>query len=182
MNTEVEDFEVNETYVHTEGHVEIVPVQSCPEVIPKLLEWYQKAFIVEYLDLEAEHETLVNSLDSPDALPFTLVGFVGNVPTATMRLCDSCLEERPQYDTWLDYTFSVPEVRDRGIIELMLQYMIEYCKILGRTELYAYLGSQQPRRMEALLRRGWEVVEYGGFDGHETGVIMKLRIPSAAHR
>lgn len=176
MNTEVEEFSVDEISVNTEGQIDIIPVQSCPDVIPTLLDWYRRAFVVEHLDLNVEHETLLESLESSDPLPLTLVGFVGNRPAATMRLCNSCLLERPEYKTWVDYTFSIPEVRDRGIIELLLQYLIEYCRVLGRTELYAYLGSQQPRRVEALLKRGWKIVEYGGFDGHQTGAIMKLDI------
>lgn len=157
------------------GPVKIKTLQACPEAIPTLLQWYEKAFVVENIDIRKERETLLDSIERPQPLPLTLVGFVGELPVATMRVCENSLPDRPQYATWLDYTYSLPDVRDRGIIEAMLGYVFGYCKSLGRNELYAYLGGNNSRRVAALLSRGWKEIEHGGWEGHKTGVIMGVK-------
>jgi GNAT superfamily N-acetyltransferase len=150
----------------------VVPLAQRPKAAEDIARWHFKEW-GPYLEGEGFEERLerTRSWSRTDAIPFTMVAVLDDVPVGTASVVDHDMPDPPAacapLAPWLSGVFVVPEHRKEGLGPLVVGACEEQAAALGHRILYLFTAPAtavkfyEPMGWQELLRtpyRGEEVV------------------------
>ena len=89
------------------------------------------------------------------SFPITFIATIDRKCVGTVSLFENDCAERPQYKPWLASLYVEPEFRSKKIAQQLIDYLKEYLKNLGYSEVYL----KTENASAYYIKRGWDLVE-----------------------
>lgn len=166
----------NHSFFHPQS-MRLELLKSCPETIPtvaKLLydEWHP-------YDASLTENKLIQSLTgrlNDDQIPITFIALKDTKPIGLISLkarSDSEFTDFPKNSIWMGSLIVIPEERNQGLGNQLLQCAATVAKDMGYKELYFY--SSNPTSVVWYAKRGAIILDHRTFRGH-TITIMRINL------
>jgi GNAT superfamily N-acetyltransferase len=139
---------------------EIKPLKECPDYAPILAYW---SYNLWYRKRPIDFDVILKAYGqraASDRVPLSMVAIEESMPVGMISLKLDDLWSRKDLNPWLASLYVVPEFRNRGIAEMLVNAVVEKARALGYQELYLFLGPEE--HMDLALyysNRGWHYME-----------------------
>lgn len=168
--------ESNETFFTPLG-IEVVLLKDAQQHIPQLAQWIYDEW--RFYDAALTKDRIVAGLTSrlrDNGLPFTLVAMKNEKPVAMISLKDKGepeFSELSEGNPWVGSFYVVPEERNKGIGQELLDLVTTIGSGLGYKWVYVYTSN--PEKVGWYLKNGAQQLETRPFRGHKI-TIMSLEL------
>ncbi|WP_075601464.1 GNAT family N-acetyltransferase [Leptolyngbya sp. 'hensonii'] len=142
-------------------------MRQVPEFVPILARWFENEWASWGDSFQYGLDWLTASLEAEGSFPLTLVACLADKPVGTARIMSDQIPERPQFNPWFCYWYTLPEYRGQGIGACLDQERIVIARNSGLTKVYLNTSTQEEYRK----RHGWKSIERLIYEGVEVAIM-----------
>jgi len=155
--------------------MEIVPLSSCPQHVPILAHW---AFIHWYINRNIRFEIVESDYRRRadfSSLPVCWVAVHLGMPIGMVSLKEYDLQSHRHLTPWLSALFVVPQYRNKGIGEKLINEVVSYATKSNTNALHLFTDHRNSEYLSQYYHsRGWELLEKTlDNDGMYTEILKK---------
>lgn len=164
--------ESNETFFSLLG-MEVILMKDAQEHIPLLAQWIYDEF--RGYDLTLTKEKMIDAFSNrlrDNGLPLTLVVIKESKPIAMISLKEKGepeFSELAEGNPWIGSLFVVPEERNKGIGQELLNMVITIGDHMGYQRAFVY--TSKPEKNSWYLKNGAQQIESRPFRGHKITIF-----------
>jgi predicted N-acetyltransferase YhbS len=162
-------------YLHPESHrdkpvMQIIPLTQRPDVLPQVARWIYDAFW-QASDFDVTHvEKRLKTHLTDEAMPATFLATVETRVVGTVSFVESDLSERPTLSPWLAALYVLPDYRQQGIGEALVNALLHHAQQAEYAEVYLCADD----KVAFYQKRGWHITERNVGDHRLTVMRMTL--------
>ncbi|MBN1499141.1 MAG: GNAT family N-acetyltransferase [Spirochaetes bacterium] len=136
---------------------ELKMLKEVPFTAPVLAHWAYKTW---YLKSGIDFKIVMSDYakrDNTDSLPMTIVAVIRNsFPVGMVSLKKTDLQTRREFTPWLSALYVMPEFRNNGIAENLINYLLNFCKKSGINRVHLFIDKNNEDYLQNYyLKRGW---------------------------
>ena len=153
--------------------IEIKPLGECPEYAPILAHWsYRQWYINRTIGFDlvlAAYRQRVKE----NVMPVSYVALSNSFPVGMVTLKENDLWARKDINPWLASLYVMPDFRNNGIGEMLVDRVVEASRCIGMPKIYLFLGELEGGVLEQYYgKRGWKFCENAvDNDGKDTKIF-----------
>jgi len=135
----------------------ITPLDQKPEYAAILAHWsYLEWYMARDIDFDNNLKAYQKRAEG-GAIPCSFVATSDTMPVGMVSLKENDLWSRKDLNPWLASLFVIPEFRNRGVAEILVNRVVEKAGELSLKRIYLFLGPAEVHDLEAYYSsRGWE--------------------------
>lgn len=152
--------------------IKIYPLSEKKVLYPIPAYW---AFINWYLPRDLPFSILLNEYKrraGGESFPYTYLAFIDDIPVGMVTLKEVDLGTRKDLCPWLSALYVVPEFRNKGIANALINYIIKESRIEGFEKLHLFIDNRDLEKLEKYyIKRGWKFLDSSPGPDNDTAKI-----------
>jgi GNAT superfamily N-acetyltransferase len=157
--------------------VKILPLSEKKSLFPISAFW---AYINWYLSRGIPFDIILNEYKrraEGKGPPFTFMAFADDIPAGMVTLKQSDLASRKDLFPWLSALYVIPEFRNQGVGNKLINRIIEESANAGYKNLHLFIDNRDLARLEKYyIKRGWQYLGSSPGPDNQSAKIFRYSI------
>jgi GNAT superfamily N-acetyltransferase len=149
--------------------VKIIPLKEVPDYAPILALWaYREWYINRQLDFDLLIRAYKDRIDD-SKMPMALVAIQDKIPVGMVSLKENDVRASMDLNPWLSSLYVLPEYRNHGIGQLLIEKVRVKTAELNLNRLYLFTDANSQFLNNYYSKKGWVLLKDG--KGNDANLI-----------
>ena len=147
------------TKTRKEKGIQIVPLDECRQYAAICAHWSYGQWAAKR-DVSFDINLLVyKERAASKVLPRTFVLCIDSFPAGMVSVKENDMRSRSDLGPWLSALYIMPEYREKGFAERLIEYVKEYARTLGFTAIYLFIDVSDESKLAMYYKKlGWAYI------------------------